>query len=61
MAPKMYSVMLHKLNIRFMLPFQMLQFESFRGSLVQVMAVLSIIETQSTNGTVTTTLALIGA
>jgi len=38
----------------------MLQFESFRGSLVRVMAVLSIIETWSTDSTVTTTLALIG-
>ncbi len=61
MAPKMYSVTLHKLNICFMLPFQTLQFELFRGSLVWVMAVLSIIETRSTDGTVVTMLTLIEA
>ena len=41
-----------------MLPFQTLQFESFRGSLVHVIAIHLIIETRSTDRTVAIMFAL---
>ena len=59
--PKTYSATLYKLNIHFILPFQTLQFELFRGSLVCVMAMLLMIATQSIDSTVTMMLAFAGA
>jgi len=43
-----------------MLPFQTLQFKLFRGSLVHIIAILSMIETHLTDRTVATMLALTG-